>query len=128
MAIVYIVTRGDYSDYHICAVTLEKAKAKKLAKMYNSYNDNAKVEEWETDTETDINALNGRYPYIVAFNTDGDAEAFKEHYDYEDFHEGVVDSPRGGLSVRVYATDEQSAIKIAAEKRAKYLAEKEGIT
>ena len=128
MATVYVITRGDYSDYHICAVTLDKKKAKKLAKMYTTSYDNAIVEKWETDTETDINALKGRYPYSVTFREDGSVDTFKHHYDYETFCEGFDLSEYWGLRVNLYAPDAESAIKIAAEKRAKYLAEKEGIS
>ena len=127
MAKVYVITRGDYSDYHICAVALDKAKAKKLAKMYTTAYDNAHVEEWETDTETDINALNGRYPYSVTFREDGSVDTFKHYYDYETFCEGFSSLEYRSLRVNLYAPDKESAIKIAAEKRAKYLAEKEGV-
>lgn len=52
---VYVITQGCYSDYHICAVTLDKDKdkAERLQKLYSakegSYMDNAEIEEYETD-------------------------------------------------------------------------------
>ena len=127
MAKVYVITRGDYSDYHICAVTMDDVKAKTLAKMYSTRYDAANVETWETDTEANVNALNGRRQYYVNFNSDGSADVLRNNWDYEDFREGIIEDEYRYFSVRLYAKDEDSAIKIAAEKRAKYLAEKEGI-
>ena len=54
---VYVITQGCYSDYHICAVTLDKDKAEQLRKMYTakesrygySSSDVAEIEEYETD-------------------------------------------------------------------------------
>ena len=124
---VYVITRGDYSDYHICAVSLDKDKAKRLAKMYSDNYDDAHVEEWETDTVADINALNGRRPYYVQFNPDGSVDAFERTYEYWEFEPGVDELDYGIVSFRVYAPDEEKARKIACDMRAKYLAEKEGI-
>lgn len=129
MATVYVITRGSYSDYCICAVSLDKKKAEKLAKMYCNTYDNAQVEEWETDTVTDVNAINGRYPYTVTFYPNDPPWVYKRTYEYELFAEGIQEESDGQrLYVSVYAPDDAAALKIAAEKRAKYLAEKEGIT
>lgn len=50
---VYVITQGCYSDYHICAVTLDKDKAERLQKMYSAkdsyYSDNTEIEEYDTD-------------------------------------------------------------------------------
>lgn len=127
MAEVYVVTRGEYSDYHICAVTLDKQRAKKLAKMYSSSYDTAFVETWETDTAADDNAINGRHQYIVHLYKSGNTDCFKNNYDYHLFSEKAEEHANGDFSVWLYAADEMAAIKIAAEKRAMYLAEKEGI-
>ena len=47
--IVYVVTEGSYSDYHICAVFDNKEMAEKFIKKYcqNSFRDIAEIEEWE---------------------------------------------------------------------------------
>lgn len=128
---VYIVTRGCYSDYEICAVSLDKTKAEKLAKVYTTRYDEASVEEWETDTEADIHALNGRHPYSVTFYPDEEPSVYKIDYVVPDFKPCVreIKYARRGmcLDVQVYATDEAAALKIASDKRAQYLAEKEGI-
>lgn len=124
---VYVITRGDYSDYHICAVSLNKDKAKKLAKMYSTSYDPASVEEWETDTVTDIHVLNGKCPYTVTFYPDKEPWVWRISYDYRYFAEGIQENNKSWLAVNVYAKDEAAALKIASDKRAQYLAEKEGI-
>jgi hypothetical protein len=46
---VYVVTRGEYSDYSIEKVFLDKEKAEKYAELYektNRYADNVNVEEY----------------------------------------------------------------------------------
>lgn len=47
--IAYIITRGCYSDYEICAVTLDEYRAKRLKQLYSNQMDEAKIEEWELD-------------------------------------------------------------------------------
>lgn len=32
---IYVITKGTYSDYHICALTLDKEKAECLKKIYS---------------------------------------------------------------------------------------------
>ena len=54
MAKVYVITAGSYSDYHICAVSLDPQKAEVLAKFYTEHGyDQAGVEEYEADYEYD---------------------------------------------------------------------------
>lgn len=123
---VYVITKGCYSDYHICTVTLDKNKAEKLAKMYSDSYDNARVEEYETDTDVDDNMLEGRLPYLVTFNEDGKVWTHLIKCDYQYFGPKVRRKDKT-IVVCLYAENAESAIKIAAEKRAQYLAEKEGI-
>lgn len=134
MAIVYVVTKGCYSDYHICAVTLDKEKAERLCKLFDDGGmDEAGIEEW--DTEDTIDLLSGRKPYYVRFYKNGELiSANEDKHCIEYFSPGIKESScfvQGrkidSLDVNLYAVDKESAIKIAAEKRAKYLAEKEGI-
>ena len=129
MATVYVVTKGCYSDYHICAVTLDKEKAERLCKLFDegSWRD-ARVEEFDTETHADL--LSGRKPYRVSFRKNGDLYSVDEDtWGIEYFESEIIERPNidDSLLVKLYAEDRESAIKIAAEKRAKYLAEKEGI-
>lgn len=50
---IYVITAGEYSDYHIVAVTTDKEKADNFVKIHNEskrfYYDDAYVEEYDTD-------------------------------------------------------------------------------
>ena len=129
---IYVITKGSYSDYHICAVATDEAKAKKLAEIYTDRFDDAGVEEYDTDSTVEI--LNGRVPFEVFFDkklnlqtTFGGAD-----WPFSSFTPGVCERTSKSLGdyvvVWLYAPDEATAIKVAAEKAAEFLAQKEGLT
>lgn len=62
---VYVITEGNYSDYHICTVTTNKERAEKLVKIFSDNWDDAKIEEYDTESETNKAALAGRIPFSV---------------------------------------------------------------
>lgn len=126
MAKVYVITAGSYSDYHICAVTLDPQKAETLKKFYDKTEyDEAGIEEYDADYYYDRIA-SGYTMYLVQFDSDGEAHWIRDNRSPDD--ENVYETCNGYyVNVTVWAKDKESAIKIAAEKRAKYLAEKEGI-
>jgi len=51
--IIYIVTRGSYSDYHILGVFDDKAKAESVAAFVNADYGRpiAEIEEWSLNAE-----------------------------------------------------------------------------
>lgn len=125
MAKVYVITAGCYSDYHICAVSLDPQKAEVLAKFYTEHGyDQAGIEEYDADYEYD-RIESGCKMYSVTFDKQGCVEHLA--LDSVPMSENVF-SWRGGVRAEVWAKDEKAAVKIAAERRAMYLAEKEGIT
>jgi hypothetical protein len=66
MTKVYVVTRGEYSDYRIVAIFSTKELAQQLAdELDNSkrYGEDAKVEEWSLDKHVPTN-----YIYKVVYN------------------------------------------------------------
>ena len=132
---VYVITKGSYSDYHICAVATDKEKAEKLAEIYTDRWDDAEVEEYDTDATIDV--LNGRIPYAIRFDMRLNMRNASNELEWRvsPFTPGVVEEPLYGgfknekqLVVRLYALDETTAIKVAAEKAAEFLAQKEGLT
>jgi asparagine synthetase A len=122
---VYIISKGEYSDYHICAVTLDEQEAERLAKIYTDSWDYAIVEEWDTDEHKDL--LNGRVPYVVKFYK-VTSRTIVDRYTGSpgNFKPGVFLSASFD-EVKLFAMDSEAAVKIAAEKRAQALAEREGI-
>lgn len=73
MAKVYVLTSGEYSDYSIEAVTLDKDQAETLERIHTDWN----IEEYDTD---DIQILE-KYRYCVCVGDDGTATAGIPHYE-----------------------------------------------
>ena len=129
---IYVITKGYYSDYHICAVATDPDKAKRLAQLYTDKWDDARVEEYDTDNVMCL--LEGRLPFSVHFSG-GVVWHVSDDKEYlYNFEPGVIERteyphlPSNVCEiVRVYAPDEETAKKIAIDKRAQYLAEKAGI-
>ena len=119
MATIYVVTDGDYSDYHIRGMysTLEKAEyAKKLLAARND------VETFEIDAI--VQAPKGMFFFRVGMDEKGECNfvelqnaSYRPDFDWQ---------PYGGSSNLVvfymWANDEKHAVKIANEKRACLLA------
>lgn len=122
---IYVVTQGTYSDYGIIAATLDRDVAEAIAKKYYSKWDPPEIEEYE-DAEL---LLKPRWN--VRFPKNGPVEV--EEQPFSDYYAGprcIVYARLGTLVLEVNdvaADDKESAIKIAAEKRAAYLAEKNGL-
>ena len=80
---VYIVTAGEYSDYHICKVFLDKEKAEKYVALENEmnkyYSDNCYINEWDTaDDSVDMTAQAATYYYAYISN-EGEIETDEEY-------------------------------------------------
>lgn len=123
----YVITQGSYSDYHIVAVTADKEIAKKIADKFTDDWDECRIETYCDG------AVTLKPAWIVYFDKAGNVDDVREcdsAYEYRQInevheYEGVYALCH--ISITVSANDEESAIKIAAEKRAKYLAEKMGL-
>lgn len=131
---IYIVTRGEYSDYSILAAFLDKAKAKAFVKKCKRFDDDdeVKIEEYEEGVPFDFETMN---VYAIRFYYDGSHDiAKKELYNVYDFQRPLpyVTAPnskfvRHKYLVTVAAKDEDHAFKIACDALAKWKAEKEGL-
>ena len=113
----YAITKGEYSDYHICAITADKEKAERLKKIYTDEWDDAEIEEYE-------DAENGEVRVFFRYDLqNGEVSAW-------DFNgeEKVMATPDGAIfGVDVYAQDADHARKKAYDMIAKYMAENAGI-
>lgn len=126
---IYVVTDGDYSDYHICGVCTSHKTANKL-KDYVNRNEfsGARIETYETDAWEDILNVGGFYE--VVRRDDGSLYAHREEYDIEECYKTrnhVKRSKWRTIYTFVVAKDEDHAKKIASDLFAKYKAEKEGL-
>ena len=115
---IYVITKGEYSEYHICAVAIDYEKACILQKKFSSKYDPAKIEEFDTEDFNDIFAE--KILYSVRFEPNGTVtNVFERDIDYFDPKDNPVQVCWGKeVLVYVFAFDKESAIKIAAEKRA----------
>lgn len=120
---IYVITDGEYSDYHIITATTDEKMAKSIAKRFN-----ANIEEYE-DAELIVNM---KSLYFIRFDESGAVASSRnttnDIYFYRDRDMGICKfDAASGVFVTIEADSLEEAIKIAAEKRAKFLAEKFGI-
>lgn len=124
---VYVITKGEYSDYHICAVATDPEKADALAKFYSTKYDSAVVEERDTEDAPDL--TKGTNLFRICFSPSGDVTDISgedpDFYEDGEIREFVIEP--GFVYVVVQANTQEDAIKIGAERRAKYLAQKMGL-
>ena len=127
---IYIVTTGKYSDYRVVAATTDRAIAEKIRDKFNAFShwtwDEYRIEELQ-DAEVLLKNV-----WNVYFKRNGDVWKCEEpDSDYEYKYIGrIVDTIYKNdydMIITVEADTETDAIKIAAEKRAEYLAAKNGI-
>lgn len=127
---IYVITEGDYSDYHICAVTEDKEKAYHLKELFSGRYSYAEIEEWDTEEFSFIKKDEKLYE-VTKINEKLDVcQLSIELNDLRDERVTNVDIfAKGGkgLMTRVLAKDEAHALKIAADRFAKHEAEKSGI-
>lgn len=124
---IYVITKGDYSDYHICAVAIDKEQAYALAHFYSTKYDAAEVEEYDTEDVPDL--TKGREMFYVVFDPAGNVNDIFDidisHWDEQEPFELKTDP--GFVRMYVQADNKGDAVKIGAERRAKYIAEKLGL-
>lgn len=143
---IYVITKGDYSDYHICAVATEKQKAELLQKLYseNCYGGEAEIEEYDTSNNGIMDNLTETTEcYCISFDAKYKIEDIEVvNYEYistwanetegRKLNEIMADGwfPYAGNAkyiIFILADSEEKAKKIACDAMAKYRAEKLGL-
>ena len=124
---VYVVTKGQYSDYHICEVLLDEYLAYKYATHIGG-----DVEIFETDRVIDGDRY---FDVIVYYDGMTQCTGLEDGiYDVNTITDNDYTIPNKAYQLRSYyevivkAKDGQHAEKIAHDLVAKYKAQKEGIT
>lgn len=118
---IYAITKGEYSDYHICALTIDKAKAERLAKIYSDSWRKASISTFD-DGEYNDEVL-GFYLVWTGF----DDASFQGIFNQKTHREEIKDLGGGSYQVYVSAEDEDHAKKKAYDMLAKYKAEQAGL-
>jgi len=121
---VYVITKGEYSDYRICAIYSNKEKAEGMVNLFSDEWAQATIEEWPLDIFPSLDKIR----YIVFVRKNGDVANIITRRDEllsaKDFKNYVVDwEGEGGWVFQIWAKDEKHAIKIAGEWRRKLLSE-----
>lgn len=133
MSSVWLIAKGDYSDYTVFGVCSSHEKAKKLTDyLKERYSDIHDPEEIELDklipmTDKDL------FLWVVQMKEDGTSDSWKERwfdgcYPVSTFRVVPKRFPGDGtmecdLCCRVWAKDQNHAVKIANEKRIQLIAE-----
>ena len=116
---IYVVTKGHYSDYHIITATTNKKLAHQIKEKFDDDYDEAEVEVFE-DAEIFLKPC-----FFLRFDWNGNVIELREESNTEYCYDGSLGEDfRGFFYINVVADDLESAIKIGAEKRAMWLAEK----
>lgn len=124
---IYIVTKGDYSDYHIIAATLSKQRAENIAKIYSDKYDTAEVEEFEEISDKDIADIMDKLECRFVFNIKNNGEVTEIEAIYEKKNAPNMSVTPHDIAFSIAAKDKEHALKIARDLRFKYYAEKYGL-
>lgn len=134
---VYVITAGDYSDYHIVAVTEDKEKADNYVKEHNErLNEDAYAEEYDTD-DFDIVVADRDAKYFLVrgnwnyYNECIDITCYESNYvEYIANRNRPFYSLMGKINYWIYycpAEDQEHAIKKATDWAAQQKAEQKGV-
>ncbi|KKK84319.1 hypothetical protein LCGC14_2784560 [marine sediment metagenome] len=120
---VYVVTRGDYSDYHIVSIWAKKEEAERVVALTNKerdWDDSPEIEEWECGEEKYVPL------WMCDISKDGMIGDVDIHCPYGQMDECrdhfVLD--RGDEYLRIYVRCEhkEDVAKIVNERRAAIVA------
>lgn len=124
MKTVYLVTRGSYSDYHVCCVCSTMKKAEYAKRLYNADND---IEPY------DVNHFMG-HPvgtlwYEVTMDRDGNVSKCKiENPEWANDVEWKPYGDGNRVTFFMWAKTDKHAIKIANERRVALIASEQWTT
>lgn len=121
---IYVVTKGIYSDYHIITATTDEKLAYEIKDRFSEDDDmyEAYVEVFE-DAEIFMKPC-----YFMRFDKGGNIIELDERSDSEYYYDQDHGTDyQGNFYVSVVTDNEEAAIKIGAERRAMYLAQKNGL-
>lgn len=120
---IYAITQGDYSDYHICALTISKEKAEKIKKLYtknSGYEDAAMIEEYEDGEVEDIK-------FFWRYDSEDDEVEIDKYAECNEKERAYKYSNHDSYCAYVWSHDAEHARKKAQDMIAQYKAEKEEI-
>lgn len=124
---VYVITRGVYSDYTICGVTIDKQRAEIIAKINSDSMYVANIEEYDSEEYSG----NEKKQWMVRFFEKDPPDVVSKWFDRDIMHKlpfvKQYKHSHATHVVYVQADDEAHALKIAEDTLAQYKAQKAGI-
>lgn len=133
---LYVVTEGEYSDYHIVGIYSTKEQAEKVKKYRSGLYEYPDIEEWELDANVpeDIDDIR-EYYRVTCYHERYRDDIWNCKRFTKTGKENITDCPwtlsrSGWFSIDIpcdRVKDEEHAKKIAYDKLAEILAMKEGI-
>ena len=126
MKTIYILTEGDYSDYHIVGVYSTEELAKEAQSLYQY----SEIEEYSLDnipehppgmTAWHVSIRDGNLNDLYTYQTNPFNDQIPRENEYE-YHNGET-----GYFVYCWAVDKEHAQKIALDKYYQHQAQKAGI-
>ena len=125
---IYVVTKGDYSDYHIITATLSKQKAENIAEIYSDEYEKAEVEAYAELADAEIETIMSKLELRFVFNIQQDGTVSEINALFQNKDKPKMDTSHCGyICFSIPAKDKEHAIKIARDMRFKYIAEKYGL-
>lgn len=119
---IYVITKGSYSDYHICAVADNKKRAKELQKFFcqgEGY-EIPSIETFDTEEYTDVFDRGYKFYYCMMRNGIIDiSERVDNDYPDTNVRRNRKDN---SYCLDVIAKDKEHAQKIFTDKIAEYKA------
>lgn len=118
---IYIVTKGSYSDYHICAIFSTEEKAQRLVDSLNRRWNTPCIEEYEIDA---VEIPKGYKNYFVRMTKEGSVLEQNISDSTYFMNETGFDINQNIFSYQ-FAEDETHAVKITNERRVQKIANNE---
>ena len=84
---IYIITKGSYSDYHICGVAVDLKEAERLQNVNTDEWDIARIETYDTEDNGEIEGWL-KHRYVFRFNADKRYKNHKNAYEYVAIYDG----------------------------------------
>ena len=140
---IYIVTKGSYSDYHICGVAVDLKEAERLQNVNTDEWDMARIETYDTEDNGEIEGwLKHRYVFDFFYDkrdkqkksnvTIYDGECYKDDWIMakNDERKGRVDTVSGSHHYVCVESDKPFSVveKIAYDRYAEWKATQEGLS
>ena len=131
---IYIITKGEYSDYHICAATTDENTANNLLLLYRDKWDEPQIEIYDDESAKDVMQGYSVWDVFIcsknmAFRACGryrDIEIPDNINQVERTEYWYLCDENEDYTISVIAKSKEHAIKIAQDKFAEYKYNEQG--